>query len=149
VVTDVIAPRVADTGTPMADIVTTELRVTTAWDSLYFGGELTIGDLSHHTYPYGAFVQGGGVVGFAAAVGPLDLGAEAAVDGRSTRLTTNINKRAPADTEAVIEARVRAALWLTPWMTVTAEAGSGVLDRSEWVAAVGVGIHTRAFGGRR
>ena len=116
---------------------------------MYIAGELSIGDLSGHTYPYGAFIQGGGVLGIAEPLGPIDLGAEALVAGRSIRLTTNINRLAPAATEAVIEARLRAAWWLAPWMTVTAEIGSGVLDRSEWVAVIGVGVHTRTFGGRR
>lgn len=152
VVTDSTPSSVARTvggSRPMADIVTTELRFTTAVRSFYLGGELAIGDLSHATYPYGAFVQGGGVFGLADALGPFDVAAEALFAGRSIRLTTNINRLAPASTDPVIELRARAAYWVTPWFTVTAEAGSGVLDPSEWVAAIGVGVHTRAFGGRR
>ena len=150
VVTDAMTiPRVASSSTPMADIATTELRVTRAWQWLYVGGELSIGDLTRHTYPYGAFVQGGGLFGLVDSMGPFDVGAEALVAGRSIRLTTNINRLAPAATEAVIEARVRGAWWMTPWMTITAEAGAGVLDRSEWLAVVGVGVNTRSFGGRR
>lgn len=148
IVTDATA-RVAGGSPPMADIETTELRATRAWGSLYLGGELSIGDLSHHTYPYGGFIQGGGVLGVVEPLGPIDLAAEALVAGRSIRLATNINRLAPAATEAVVEARVRMAWWLVPWMTITGEAGAGVLDRSEWVAVIGVGIHTRTFGGRR
>jgi hypothetical protein len=144
-----VARTVAASSRPMADIASSEFRFLGGWRSLYFGGELSVGDLTGKTYPYGAFIQSGGVTGVAVALGPFDLAAEAMVGGRSVRLTTNINRLAPAFTEVVIEARARAALWVTPWITLEAEIGAGVLDRSEWVAAAMVGLHTRAFGGRR
>jgi hypothetical protein len=56
---------------------------------------------------------------------------------------------APAVTSAVIEVRARGEAWLTPWLTVAAEIGAGVLDRSEWLALVEAGFHTRAFGAKR
>jgi hypothetical protein len=135
--------------TPLADIVTSELRLGRAFGAFYAAGELVTGDLTGKAYTYGAFIQGGGVFGVEEPLGPFDVGAEAMVGGRSVRLATNINLLAPADTGWVVEARAHAALWLTPWITLGAEVGAGVIDRSEWVGAIMLGVHTRAYGGRR
>jgi hypothetical protein len=48
----------------------------------------------------------------------------------------------------VVEARARAELWLSPWITAGATLGTNVLERDDWMAGVYLGVHSRAFGGR-
>lgn len=48
----------------------------------------------------------------------------------------------------VLEARARAELWLNPWFTVGAQAGSNVAAKGDWMTGFYLGIHSRAFGGR-
>jgi len=52
-----------------------------------------------------------------------------------------------AENEAVLEARVRGQLWLTPWFTIGGLYGSSLLDRSEWLGGIEIGVHTYSWGG--
>jgi len=49
--------------------------------------------------------------------------------------------------QAVLETRLRADLWLTPWMTLGAQVGFSLLERDDWVTGICVGAHSFAFGG--
>ena len=49
----------------------------------------------------------------------------------------------------VVEARARAELWLSPWVTAGVSVGSNVLQQSDWNAGLYLGLHTRAFAGSR
>ena len=49
----------------------------------------------------------------------------------------------------VVEARARAELWLSPWVTAGVSVGSNVLEQSDWNAGLYLGLHTRAFAGSR
>jgi hypothetical protein len=46
---------------------------------------------------------------------------------------------------ALAEARVRGELWLGPWLTAGAEVGASVLEQHEWMGALFIGVHTRAY----
>jgi hypothetical protein len=50
---------------------------------------------------------------------------------------------------AVIEARARAEVWVSPWVTAGVSVGSNVLEKSDWMAGVFLGVHSRAFAGSR
>lgn len=142
--------RTASGSTPLADIATSEFRITVGLGGFYGGLELSVGDLTRRTYSYGAFVQGGAVGGVQIPLGPIVLGGELVGGGRSERLTHNINNnKAPAVRSGVVEARVRVGMWVTPWLTVTGAVGAGVLDRNERMATLGVAFHSRSFAGQR
>ena len=142
--------RSASGSSPLADIATSELRITVGLAGFYGGLELAVGDLTRKTYSFGAFVQGGAVAGVQVPLGPFVVGGELVGEGRSERLTHNINdNKAPAVTSGVVEARVRVAVWVTPWLTINGAVGAGVLDRSERVATLGVAFHSRSYAGQR
>jgi len=93
------------------------------------------------------------VVGVRARLGALDLGVEAAGGVHALVYTydshylacetsTSISQVMPA-----LEARARANLWATPFLTIGVSAGKSVLDRA-WVGGLSVGFSSRAFGGR-
>jgi hypothetical protein len=93
-----------------------------------------------------------GVVGARTRVGRVDLGLEAAGGVRSLiyqyeshylacETTTSIIESMPA-----LEARGRAAVWVTPHVTIGASAGKSLLDES-WVGGLHVGVTSRVFGG--
>jgi hypothetical protein len=134
----------SDTGD---DLVTTAIRVAGAEHGFYLGLELELGDVLHHTYPYGAFVQGDAVAGGNLTLGAFDAGAELAVAGRNVERIVDFEHLPEATYRAfVLEARAHADAWLTPWLTVGIELGAGLLERSEWLAGVTAGFHSRAFG---
>jgi len=142
--------RSASGSDPLADIATSDFRLTVGGASFYGGLELSVGDLTRHTYPFGAFVEGGVVGGVQIPLGPLVVAGELLGGGRSERLTHNINNnQAPAVTSGVVEARVRIGLWLTPWLTATCAIGSGILDRRERVVTLGFAFHSRSYAGQR
>lgn len=133
-----------------ADLGTGDVRISAGAHGLYGGVELAVGDLTRDTYPLGAFVQGGAIVGGRVALAPFEVGAELFAGGRSIRLTHNINdSKAAADRSGVVEARLTAGMWATPWLLVEATAGSGIVDRNEWDASIGVAFHSRTFAGER
>lgn len=49
----------------------------------------------------------------------------------------------------VAEARVHGEVWISPWLTAGATAGTSVIEGHTWMAGLYVGVHTRAFGGER
>lgn len=133
-----------------ADLAAGDVRFTAGAHGLYAGVELAMGDLTRDTYPFGAFVEGGGIVGARLALARFEVGAELFGGGRSIRLTRNINdNKATADRSGVVEARLTAGAWLTPWLLLEASAGTGILDRQEWLATVGVAFHSRSYAGER
>jgi len=136
--------------TPGSDVIaTSDFRVTAAKRGFYGGIEVEIGDLTRRAYHYGGFLQGGALLGVEAPVGPFELGVEALVAGRSTRRGSVDHPATPPDLAPVVEVRARVDVWLSPWLTMGGVLGSGLLDRSEWIGAVVVGFHSRAFGGER
>ena len=93
-----------------------------------------------------------GVVGARTRMGRLDLGIEAAGGFRSLiyqyeshylacETTTSIIESMPA-----LEARGRAALWVTPHIQIGASAGKSLLDES-WITGIHLGATSRVFGG--
>lgn len=48
----------------------------------------------------------------------------------------------------LVEPRIAADLWLSPWWALEATAGANALDRSEQVFGLGLALHLQAFDGR-
>jgi hypothetical protein len=93
------------------------------------------------------------VAGARTRIGALDLGLEAAggahlvVYGYESHYlacatTTSITEVMPA-----LEARARAAVWATPFLSLGVTAGKSLVD-SAWIGGVSLGFSSRAFGGR-
>ena len=49
----------------------------------------------------------------------------------------------------LLEARARAAVWLSPTWNVGVQAGSSLMNRDAWTTGVYFGAHSHAFGGGR
>lgn len=99
-------------------------------------------------------VMGGAVVGIARGYGRVALGAELMGGARGVVVEAESVRGACETTDttvvghAVVEGRVRADVWLTPWVTVGAYAGKDVLD-GQASAGLSLGGHLRAFDGGR
>ena len=133
-----------------ADLAAGDVRFTAGAHGLYAGVEIAMGDLTRDTYAFGAFVEGGGIVGARLALSPFEIGGELFAGGRSIRLTHNINdNKASADRYGVVEVRAIAGAWVTPWLLLEASVGTGILDREEWLATIGVAFHSRSYAGER
>lgn len=50
---------------------------------------------------------------------------------------------------AIVEARARGELWLSPWLTAGVTLGTSVIEQRAWMGGLYLGVHTRAFGGER
>ena len=92
----------------------------------------------------------GGVTGVRVPLGRVSIRAElvAGLHGATLSATTG-GKAIEADAAAgLIEPRVGAELWFSPWWSVEGFVGINALDRSEQVFGVGLGGHLQAFDGR-
>lgn len=78
-------------------------------------------------------------------LGPFSLGAELAGGVMQSSFPRSPNEQ----TDAVVEARGRAELWLAPWFTVGGAIGASLIDRGDWMAGVYLGVHTWAYAGDR
>ena len=78
-------------------------------------------------------------------VGPFSLGAELAGGVMQSSFPQQPNE----STDAIVEARGRAELWLAPWFTVGGAIGASLIDRGDWMAGLYLGVHTWAYAGDR
>ncbi len=49
---------------------------------------------------------------------------------------------------ADVQLRARGEYWMSPWLSLNAAVGTSVVARSDWMATLSVGIHSRAFDAR-
>lgn len=110
--------------------------------------------LTQMTSSADTLVMGGAVVGIARGYGRVALGAElmggargVVVEAQSARGACETTATSVAG-HAVLEGRVRADVWLTPWITVGGYAGKGLVD-GQASAGLSLGGHLRAFDGGR
>ena len=75
--------------------------------------------------------------------------AEADVVAHFAKAGNDSNARAIVANRSVVEARARAELWVSPWLTAGVSVGSNVLEKNDWMAGLYFGIHSRAFAGTR
>lgn len=103
----------------------------------------------------GMYLGALGIAGLRGTAGRATFGLEAAGGVRAERYrfaSTYHNCETTSVigvTEAVVEARARAELWLNPWVTAGVSLGTSVIERDNWLAGAYVGFHTRAFAGGR
>jgi hypothetical protein len=104
---------------------------------------------------HGLLVDSLGVVGVRAATGFGALGVELAGGLRAVSYSFHssyhdcLQATSISALAAVVEARARGELWLTPWLAAGAMLGTSVLERNAWMGGVYLGVHSRAFGGDR
>jgi hypothetical protein len=103
-----------------------------------------------------ALAYGGlGVFGVRGGIGPLSLGVELAGGIRGVTYSYHSRYLSCEQTDTitalrgVVEARARAAYWLSPTWTVGVQAGSSLLDRDAWMTGLYFGAHSRSFAGGR
>jgi hypothetical protein len=85
------------------------------------------------------------VTGFVEPLGPFFIGAELGVGGRSSYQDPAV----VTTTDAVIDPRARAGVWLSPWLSLDATAGADVLDAGAWSCGVYLAMHSYSYGGLR
>ena len=154
--------------------VLSTMRISTALPrGLYTGLEVDLGGLTQTgqvgmemmstgvfgspslTQDRGFIVDTLGVVGARGTTGFGGLGVELAGGLRAVSYSfhssyhgceesTSVRALAPA-----AEARARGELWLGPWLTAGVMVGASILERSNWVGGLYLGVHSRAFGGVR
>jgi len=142
--------------------VTAELR-----HSIYIGAEGEVGGLvsaapaaidiaagtpeltQQHGVVYGAAAVGG----VRTLIGPAVLSVELAVGGRGVAhsfAASVMGQRHSYDlssAELVVEPRVRAEVWLSPFASTGVTVGANTIELGDWMAGLYLGLHTRAFGG--
>ncbi len=158
-------------GSSNATAVTTTLRVAMG-RTIYGAGEVELGGLiSDPTHvemtssgslgkptieQTSALAYGGlAVVGAQGATRNATFGVELAggVRGVTYRYSSRYLACETTDSlsvsRAVLEARARAATWLTPLISVGVTVGASVIDQHDWSAGLFLAAHTQAFGGGR
>ena len=119
----------------------------------YFGVEASAGAIAFDSNTTsGGYVRGGGVVGVQSASSRLRLAAELAV-GHDMVLARRrgIDGSPPPilRSDIAVDGRVRAGLWVSPWISVDASFGASAMHRDEVSVCLSVGFHGRAYDGRR
>ncbi len=103
----------------------------------------------------GMFIGALGIAGVRGTAGRATFAVEAAGGVRTARYrfaSTYHNcetTSAISVSEGVVEARARAELWMSPWLTAGVSLGTSVVDRGDWLAGAYLGFHSRAFAGGR
>jgi len=84
-------------------------------------------------------------LGVRGGLGPISLGAELS----GGVMQSSFPQQQGEQTDALVEARGRAELWLAPWFTVGGAIGASLIDRGAWMAGLYLGVHTWAYAGDR
>lgn len=141
-------PEAAATGGSDSSLSYTERFGVAVSRALYFGLEAEIGPTTTNESPPGGRTFGAGGLAFAGLQGGtrlLKLGGEIAGGGRLVE-TALADERLTG--EGVLEARARADLWLTPWVTIGGLVGTSLIAEGDWVAGISIGLHTYSYGGQ-
>jgi hypothetical protein len=112
---------------------------------LHVGLEFEISPSVHKTLAPGQRAMAAGaalLLGLRDGGSSLTFGVELAAGGRVIDSHDVLN-----GSEAVLEARAHAELWITPWFTVGALVGASLLDRGDWVTGLQLGFHSWSYGG--
>lgn len=96
-----------------------------------------------------------GLVGIQAGVDRLTFAGEVATGGRMIVFDTRSQLMGDAQTDSVmqlrsvLEGRVRASYWLSPWIAVGTSFGTSLVERGDVAIGMHISAHSRTFGGRR
>ena len=90
-------------------------------------------------------VDGLASLGLRGGLGPFALGVEVA--GGVMEYTYAWERDGHVD--GMLEARGRVDLWLSPWCTVGAVAGTSLIAQGDWMAGLFLGVHTWSYAGDR
>jgi hypothetical protein len=116
--------------------------------NLYTAVDFELGDITDsrptRSDAHAIVVDGLVSVGLRGGLGPFVLQGELAGGAMAASSTTR-----DLPTEAMFEARGRADLWLSPWVTVGAALGASLIRQGDWMAGLYLGFHTWSFGGDR
>lgn len=112
---------------------------------LYLALDVELGNLESADSPrtpdpqtvFGAFAA----AGMQQHLGPIALGAELAAG----ELSYSYSSDTDLHSEAALEARGRAGLWLSPWCTLGAVVGTSLITHGEWMAGITLGIHSHSY----
>lgn len=109
------------------------------------------GELPGHDRTGDALYLGAsGFAGWRHALGRFSLSGELAGGVRTVQGNTQAGAATIAsDTAGLLEARLRAEVWLSPWASFGLTAGVDTLDPKEQLGGAYFSFHTRAFGGDR
>ena len=103
----------------------------------------------------GLYMGARGLVGVQGSVdrvtlaGELDVGIRMIVFDTRSRVGADLQTDSILQTQPVLEGRVRASYWLSPWITVGATFGTSLVQRGDVAIGVDVAAHSRTFSGRR
>jgi hypothetical protein len=137
-----------------------------ASEHLYAGAELGIGGLTRTPIEFmgdpdihvssRSLIVPAAVFGTRAGAGVLELDAEVAGGARIVSTTVqdvDAYEDDPSETESAIggllEARLRGIVWVSPHVYLAAQAGVGVLERSDVNVGLSIGLSSRPFGNAR
>lgn len=115
---------------------------------IYLGIEAEIGVSDHsETDPTARQVRAGavGLGGLRFGAGPFVIGGEIAAGGRIVE--SALGERiygAP-----VLETRVLAEIWLSPWVTIGGVIGTSLLEKGDRMMGFYFGVHTYSYGGQK
>ena len=88
-----------------------------------------------------------GVAGTRIPLGRVSLRGEVVAGVHGATLGSKDAGMSASAAAPLLEPRVAADVWLSPWWAFEASAGANVLDRSEHVFSVGLALHLQAFDG--
>lgn len=89
-----------------------------------------------------------GVAGARIPLGRISLRAEVVAGLHGATVSSHAMDVGASTVAPLVEPRIAADLWLSPWWAFEAMAGANALDRSEHVFGVGLALHLQAFDGR-
>lgn len=89
-----------------------------------------------------------GVAGARIPLGRISLRGEVVAGLHGASLGNSSTSMTASTVAPLVEPRVAADLWLSPWWALEATAGANALDRSERMFGVGLALHLQAFDGR-
>lgn len=103
----------------------------------------------------GGYLVTGLLAGVRVPMGDLELRAEAVAGVRmmtvnvTSRMGECVDESAVSDIAPMVETRLGAATWLSPWLTLSASVGTSPIDRSAVSGGIALEGHLRAFDGGR
>jgi hypothetical protein len=90
-------------------------------------------------------LAGFGAIGYRADMHLGVLSAEIAGGGMEYSYPTDTSMHK----QALVEARIHADIWLSPWCTLGGMVGTNLLEKGDWMAGLYFGFHSYAFAGDR